>query len=84
MIRLTERTITQTWNKETQQHEQVVTDSVVYVNPDAIEAFREMGDAPEKYATHVRMRSGWDLFVVEEPWMIAEQLRRRRSHDATS
>lgn len=78
-IELTERTITQEWDKEAQEHVQKVAERLIYVNPDAIEVIRGGSDAPEKYASHVRMRSGWDLFVVEAPGLVDALIKRSRN-----
>ena len=71
---LTVRTIETSWDKESQEHVKQVTDSPVHVNPDHIAWFRSDSDAPEKYTTHIRMAGGWDLFVVEHQFDIANKL----------
>ena len=78
-IVLTERTISHAWNKELQAEEATATDTEVFVNPERIACWRAIGDAPEKYATHIRMADGWDLFVTEPPGLVDALVRRARN-----
>lgn len=77
-LKLTQRTNTLEWNRETQQDTEITTDTAIYVNPELIEFVAHAIDAPNKYRSHVRMHSGWDLFVLESPRQIDEVIKAAR------
>jgi hypothetical protein len=77
-ISVTERTIAREWNREKQDHDETVVDNTVTVNSDAIAFYKHTGDAPSRYATHIHLRTRWDLFVIETPGQVEAAIRRAR------